>query len=174
MALATAGCGSDSVPTGPTADEGAHEALVAGQVSGSGATEGRIAFHSTRAGGAIDIYVMDADGSNITRITSLTSHNTSPAWSPDGTRIAFNSSREGLQDDIYVMEADGSNQTRLTFDSADDFEPSWSPDGTKIAFASERDDSQAREIYVMDADGSNLTRLTNNAADDLSPNWSPD
>ena len=73
----------------------------------------RIAFVS---GGNLnsDIYVMNADGSGITRLThnkadDLSDWSLSPAWSPDGERIAFYSGR-----DIYVMNADGSGITRLT------------------------------------------------------------
>ena len=132
--------------------------------------QGRIAFHSFRDGNW-DIYVMSADGSGQTNLTNNSDHDSSPSWSPDGTKIAFSSSRDG-KDDIYVMSADGSGVTRLTDNPAGDYEPSWSPDGAKIAFFSLRDGN--REIYVMSADGSNQTRLTNNPTHDYLPSWSPD
>ena len=67
-----------------------------------------------------EIYVMDADGKNQTRLTTWSPDNfggdTHPSWSPDGQRIAFVSQKDLdlVMDDIYVMDADGKNQKRLT------------------------------------------------------------
>jgi uncharacterized repeat protein (TIGR01451 family) len=131
---------------------------------------GRIAYSSVM-GGNQDIYLMDADGTNQTRLTTDPSSDIQPAWSPDGTKIAFVSGRFG-DNQIYVMNADGSNQTRLTGSIRYSGAPKWSPDGTKIVFASGRDENS--EIYVMNADGSGQVNLTNNPADDSWPDWSPD
>jgi TolB protein len=148
----------------------------------------RIAFTTTRAAPNpttcfispncnVEIYVMNADGSNQTRLTSDPAYDYSPAWSPDGSRIAF--TRGGY---IYVMNADGSNQTQLT-NSGYDSSPRWSPDSSRFTFTSVRDNPSPStcnrapcnvEIYSMNADGSNQTRLTNNPAYDVSPEWSPD
>ena len=127
---------------------------------------GTIAFDSHRDGN-YEIYVMNAAGSGVTRLTNSPEDDEDPAWSPDATKIAFDSHSE-----IYVMDADGSGLTRLTNNPAADFSPAWSPDGTKIAFVSSRDGNY--EIYVMNADGSDVTRVTDNPADDLGPAWSPD
>ena len=118
-----------------------------------------------------NIYVINIDNLNETRLADSPSDDEGPSWSPDGTQIAFFSNRPGNMD-IYVMDADGSNVTRLTINPADDWRPRWSPDGKHIAFASYRDGNG--EIYVMDADGSNVTRWTNNQQDDSAPAWSPD
>jgi Tol biopolymer transport system component len=130
----------------------------------------RIVFHSNRDGN-YEIYVMDADGSGQTRLTSNSDSDSSPAWSPDRSKIAFQSSRDGNWE-IYVMDADGTDQTRLTNDPAFDGRPAWSADGSKIAFQSDRDGNH--EIYVMKADGSGQTNLSNSAAHDTGPAWSPD
>ena len=137
---------------------------------GNSESAGRIAFVSDRDGG-FEIYVMDADGSNQTRLTDNEAVDQNPTWSPDGRSIAFVSDRDG-DPEIYVMDADGSNQTRLTDNEAEDWFPMWSPDGRSIAFASDRDGDF--EIYVIDADGSNQTRLTDNEAGDSHSSWSPD
>ena len=138
--------------------------------SSAAPASGRIAFASDRDGNW-EIYVMNADGSGVTRLTNNDAGDWVPSWSPDGGRIAFSSDRDG-DFEIYVMNADGSGVTRLTDNDADDATPSWSPDGGRIAFHSVRDGNW--EIYVMNADGSGVTRLTDNDADDWVPSWSPD
>jgi len=129
----------------------------------------KIAFTSKRDGN-LEIYVMNADGSEQKRLTNNPAPDMAARWSPDGKKIAFMSKRDG-NTDIYVMNTDGSEQKRLTNNPAPDAFPSWSPDGKKIAFSSKRDGNA--EIYVMNTDGSEQKRLTNNPADDGTPSWSP-
>ena len=139
--------------------------------------QARIAFSSHRDGNS-EIYVMDADGGNLQRLTNHPDSDFHPSWSPDGKWIAFLSRRDqvpfkhGITNEIYVMDAGGGNPQRLTNNPHDDYHPSWSPDGKQIAFASVRDGNT--DIYVMDADGGNEQRLTNNPLYDYSPSWSPD
>ena len=119
------------------------------------------------------IYLIAADGSGQTSITSSADANDGPDWSPDGTKLAISSQRDGNWE-IYVMGSDGNGATRLTTNrSADDARPAWSPDGSKIAFHSDRTGDY--EIYVMNADGSGQTNLTlERSSDDFAPTWSPD
>lgn len=131
---------------------------------------GKIAFTSNRDGNE-EIYVMNADGSDQTRLTDNAGEDDGAAFSPDGTKIAFYSFR-GNNGDIYVMNADGSGQTRVTTNGGPDGAPAFSPDGSRIAFWSLRDGNT--EIYVMNADGTDQTRLTNNPAQDTDPVFSPD
>lgn len=123
-----------------------------------------------------DIYVMDEDGDNWTRIfdsSGCRNHFTqSPVWSPNGRRIAFYFHGPDPNFDIYAVDADGGNGTRLTDNAADDESPVWSPNGLRLAFHSDREGNF--DIYVMDADGDNVTRFTEHTADDESPVWSPD
>ncbi len=134
----------------------------------------RIVFASSRdiSGNALDIFVMNSNGSGQTNLTNgAGSNNAAPAWSPDGSKIAF-SRVSGGNRDIYVMDADGSNVARLTTDAATDDLPAWSPDGTKITFTSDRDGDL--EVFVMNADGTNVLQLTTSPGVDGRPDWSPD
>jgi|SRR5215207_7168935 len=76
------------------------------------AAQEKIAFASERDGNG-EIYVMDPDGSNQTRLTNNSVTDAFPSFSPDGSRIAFRSDGDG-NSEIFVMNADGSNLIRLT------------------------------------------------------------
>jgi Tol biopolymer transport system component len=102
-----------------------------------------------------EIYVMNADGSGLRRLTDTPGSEGHPAWSPDGTMIAFNSERNnlgerGLGARIYVMNADGAGQRQLTEIYGE--YPDSSPDGRRIVFSGDR-------LYIVNVDGSKLTPL---------------
>jgi Tol biopolymer transport system component len=145
---------------------GAVIAPVAPALAAFPGTNGKIAFNADR-GISEEIYVMNADGTGQTALTSNTAADIQPAWSPDGSRIAFASNRDGDYE-IYAMQSDGSGQTRLTSDPADDLQPAWSADGTRIAFT--RIDAFPH-IQVVDADGSDEVVLISEARE---PAWSAD
>ena len=82
----------------------------------AGATEETIAFSSNRDGDH-DVYLMNADGSNVRQLTHNARHyDWVPAWSLDATRIAFTSNRDG-DFEVFTMNADGTNQQQLTHNS---------------------------------------------------------
>jgi len=131
----------------------------------------RIAFVSDRNGNR-EIYTMLPDGSAVRRLTNNEFRDSSPAWSPDGSRIAF---VRGTK--IYTMSSDGSDVIQLTDSQslAGDFDssPSWSPDGSRIAFHSQR--NYEVEIYTISSDGTDERQLTNSQKyRNYSPSWSPD
>jgi Tol biopolymer transport system component len=78
-----------------------------------------------------EIYMMNPDGTDQTRLTNNDAIDINPSWSPDGEKIAFNrvfnpEDEEVDDGQIFVMDADdGSNVTRLTDNDHDDKEPDW-------------------------------------------------
>ena len=130
----------------------------------------KLAFESNRDGN-MEVYVTNADGTGLVRLTNNAAFDAAPAWSPDGTKIAFTSDRDG-RNEIYVMNPDGSGVARVSNEQADEWRPAWSPDGRRIAFQTTRDGHY--EVYVMNADGSGVARLTNDSLGNLEPSWSPD
>lgn len=144
---------------------------------------GRLVVEREVAGNS-DIYVLNADGSGLTRLTDDPGWDGTPRWSPDGTRIAFASERLGLPA-IFVMDADGSNLQPLTDGASVSMMPAWSPGGSKIAFASDRSYEVMMqggrqlvegglEIWLMNADGSDVERITGNYEDQaMYPDWAP-
>jgi TolB protein len=137
-------------------------------------TGSHIVFCRLRLDGE-DIYLMGADGSDLTRLTS-SAWQEHPRWSPDGAKIVyeFKEQLEHSNIDIYMINRDGSGVTRLTDAEATDSFPDWSPDGTRILFTSYRDGNA--EIYVMNADGSGQTNLSKHTDSDyvVAGAWSPD
>jgi len=133
-------------------------------------SQGKIAFLSAGEG-IEDIFVMNPDGTERTRLTFDGANKGSLEWSPDGAQIVF-STEFSDQFDIYLMNSDGTGLSQLMGDPADDFAPSFSPDGTRLCFASKRDGND--EIYLINLDGSGLKRITDHPSVDAWCEFSPD
>lgn len=168
------------VPTLPptTSPESTDTAIAVVPTAGAtpvGGGIGQLAFASTREG-VSQIFVVNFDGSDPTRLTNLVDGACQPAWSPDGKRLAFtspcNANKEtygGAQ--IFIMNADGSNLEPLPTVPGGDFDPAWSADGKQLAFTSLRD--QHAQIYVIDVESKVITNLSSNRAAEMQPSWSP-
>jgi len=138
-----------------------------------------------------NIFVANADGSGLKKITDNPKYDAEPIVSSDGKQIVFGSQRNG-DFDIYIMNSDGSNVRRLTDRIGYDGGPWFSPDGTKIvwrAWYPETEEEMAMwrdcmennyifpvplDLWVMNADGTNKRRILHNGATNWSPSWHPD
>jgi TolB protein len=112
-----------------------------------------------------ELWLMNADGTGIHRLTKLRNVSTLPAWSPDGKRLAFQSNAGGTHFEIYTIGRDGTGLRRETHTVIDTIDPAWSPDG-KLSFS--RDGS----LWTIDGAGKE-TRLTPGSGNDSSPAWRP-
>lgn len=133
-----------------------------------------------------DVYVANADGTNLTQITHEPGYDAEATISPDGSKIVFTSDRDGDLE-IYTMDPDGSNVTRLTNTPGYDGGAFFTADGTQLVYRArhpETDEELADyrallaehlirpgvlDIYIMNADGTNQRRLTDNGAANFAP-----
>ena len=81
-----------------------------------------------------DIYKVPAQGGTAVQLTTQTSYEANPVWSPDGKQIAFASDRNG-NFDLFIMPADGGAARRLTYHSASEIPSAFTPDGKYVFFS---------------------------------------
>jgi Tol biopolymer transport system component len=139
--------------------------------SPQGNNKNTIVFVSDRTGNC-EIYLINADGTGLKRLTNNTSYDNRPEWSPDGKQIIFCSERDNKDEDLYIMDADGSNVKRITNTPYREYFPTWSPDGNQIAFTSRKNDYA--QTFIMNIDGTGLRELRKVRDADFHPCWSPD
>ncbi len=167
--------------------------------AGNGSDDGVLAFASDRFGD-FEIFVINADGSGLTRITEQTGNDMFPTWSPNADFLVFTGERLAFNRELYRVASNGEDAFNLTQFPGSELQASWSPDGAKIAFSSgralfigteaDRGEIAAAELnylpyawhtptynnqlYVMDSDGANAKKLTDTPFFDEDPSWSPD
>lgn len=129
----------------------------------------RVAFAGVKAGN-IDIYVMDADGQNLTRLTETPEADQEPAWSPDGGTIAFTALRAGTSQ-IWAMNADGTGVRTLLAGPGLNSSPAFSPDGRQLAFISTRDGNA--DLFEMGSEGTDPRPITRTPEPESSPAYFP-
>lgn len=111
----------------------------------------RIAFISDRNGDP-DLYVMNADGSDVRLLSGSEAWEEDPEWSPDGSTIAFaRTPAAANKGGVFLVGAAGGAVTRLTSPEDVASSPAWSPEGTRLAFLGNRGDNPPWDLYVMDA-----------------------
>ena len=129
----------------------------------------KIVFISDRDGND-ELYMMDYDGHNQTRLTFNKIIDYMPAWTTEGEKIAYTSYR-GTEAGLYIYNPyEGTRKEVMS--TGTNYAPSFSPDGKKLAFCSTIEEGNS-EIYVANSDGTDIRRITFNNAIDTSPAWSP-
>ncbi len=105
--------------------------------------------------GELDIYVMDADGSNQRQVTDVGGASFAPYWHPDGDKIIFSSNHhddQGRDFDIYMINLDGTGLVRITHAEGFDGFPVFSPDGRHLVFSSNRNNGGTSDTNVFIAE----------------------
>ena len=156
--------------------------------------DGRVVFTSVRDGD-MDIYSMNADGSDVRRLTNTPGPDGGPFFSPDGTKIVWRGYHPGpgaeldqyfallkkaawkpTSLEVFVMDRDGRNQKQVTHFGKANWAPYWTPDGKRIIFASNMKDPRGRDfdLFLVNLDGTGLEQVTFNDTFDGFAMFSPD
>lgn len=162
---------------------------------------GRIAFMSWRdddngweayGGSDSELYVMDADGGGVVRLTASRGEDGDPEFSPDGTKLCFKSTRDTgeFREQIFVLDLATLRVTRLTANPYSDHDPTWSPDGSHILIerylgegawneeGSDRTNPESTKWVLVKIDVATARETVLTEPDGLSlfwlPTWSPD
>jgi TolB protein len=155
--------------------EGEPRRITAGRgtdnTSPSYSPDGRqIAFISGKSGNP-QVYIMDADGSNVQLLTPYTvgtrSYRASPDWSPDGRAVAYEQQNGNFQ--IWMIDLRDRNPKQLTSDGENE-DPSWAPDGRHLVFSSTR--SGDKQLWILDTESGRTRQLTHSRGARLA-SWSP-
>src|SRR5262249_42710225 len=131
----------------------------------------RIAFVSSNVNDEANVFTIDSDGSNRTRLTRRAGDNySSPAWSPDGSRIAFAGDQA-----LRIVVVKSRIAERLTHDAPSNWHGvtmsvAWSPDGRRLAFTKGYDSG----IFLISAAGTHEQRLTDTTSEEQDLTWTPD
>ncbi len=130
----------------------------------------QLAFVSGKSGQP-QVYIMDADGSNVQLLTPYTvgtrSYRASPDWSPDGRAIAYEQQNGNFQ--IWMIDVRDRNPKQLTSEGENE-DPSWAPDGRHIVFSSTR--SGDKQLWILDTESGRARQLTHSKGARLAA-WSP-
>jgi Tol biopolymer transport system component len=123
-----------------------------------------------------DIYIMNADGSDVRRLTDAPGYDRGPFFSPDGQRIIWRHFEEnGMIADIWTMKTDGSDKRRITDFKSMSWAPFYHPSGKYVIFTSNKFGFENFELFIVDVNGEREpVRVTFTAGFDGLPVFSPD
>lgn len=124
----------------------------------------------------MEIYVMDADGSNVKRLTDAPGYDGGPFWSADGSKITWRRfSEHGARAEVITMNADGSDEKQITHANVMSWAPFFHPSGDYLIFATNLQGFTNFELYIVDAEGKHEpVRVTERDGFDGLPTFSPD
>jgi TolB protein len=152
-------------------------------------------IYTSMAGGDLDLWEMNLDGSKKTQITRTFGYDGGPVFSRDGKKIAWRAGHPATGDDkkkytdllhenltspmkmeLFVADADGKNVRQITNFGCASFAPTFSPDGKQLLFASNKHacDSSKFELYLINTDGTGLRQVTDYGGFTSFPEFSPD
>ena len=124
----------------------------------------------------MDLFVMDADGSNVKQLTNSPGYDGGPFFSPDNSKVVWRRfNPDGNSAEIWTMDIDGGNQRQLTSDAMVAWGPYYHPSGDYIIYSSNVLGHANFELFLIDAEGTNTpVRVTNTDGTDILPVFSPD
>lgn len=157
--------------------------------------DGRTIIFTSARSGDLDLWAMDADGSNPRQLTSSLGYEGGAFFSHDGQRIVYRAHHpqtdeeradyegllaeglvRGASLELFIMDANGGNVSQITDNGAANFAPYFHPDGTRVVFSSNIGDPSGRSfaIYLVNVDGTGLERVTGGTGFNSFPMFSPD
>jgi TolB protein len=130
---------------------------------------------TARPAGGQAVFVVNADGSGLHRITPWQLHaGDGPVWSPDGKRVLFasNESDTFLNSNLFTVASDGTGLKQITHIPPTKrlYSAGFSPDGTSITFGMQGTEGEA-DVFTMRLDGSGLSQVTHTPLGDSAPDW---
>jgi len=124
----------------------------------------------------MDLYIMDADGSNVEQLTFSPGYDGGPFFSPDNEKVVWRRfNPDGNSAEIWTMDIDGSNQRQLTAEAMVSWGPYYHPSGDYIIYSSNVLGHANFELFMIDPEGLlDPVRVSNTAGTDILPVFSPD
>lgn len=144
--------------------------------AGSFSPDGQKIVYVREDGSDSELWIMNVNGTNQTRITNNSIDDTSPEYSPNGSRFVYTAGpvdRTARFPEIYTINVDGTNRVWVTSNSLIELGPEYSPSGTKIVYEAGSPTTDY-EIYTINPNGTSRLALTNTKTQDGAPTYSPD
>lgn len=126
--------------------------------------------------GVLNLFMMDADGTNIHRFTQLPADDVSPDFSPDGLKVVWERDRPNGTSDIMIKNTDGTGFAQLTAGGGNNITPTYCGDCGRIGYSHITGNKGTARIWSMNVDGTGKFKVTNNAVGTFydNPQYSPD